>query len=56
MRLDGNLAHDLLVECHAAGRPAQSPQQLIIVSLAPAQAAAVQVKCHPGDQDQIQPV
>jgi hypothetical protein len=44
MGRDRNFLHDLLIECHSARRPAQFPQQLVIVSLAPAQPAALQVK------------
>ena len=51
MGLNGDLAHDLLLERHAAGGPAQFPQQLVVVSLAPAQPATVQVKGHPGNQN-----
>ena len=55
MGSDGNLSHDLLVERHSTRCPAQCPQQLVVVSLAPAQPATVQVKGHAGNQDQIQP-
>jgi hypothetical protein len=51
MRFDGDFPHDLLIECHPAGHPAQTLQQLVIVSFASAQAPTVQVKGHSRDQD-----
>ena len=46
MRCHGDIAHDLLIEPHAALDPAQCAEQLIVVSFAPAQPATLQVKGH----------
>jgi hypothetical protein len=51
MWFNGDFAHDLLIEGHSAGCPAQSLQQLVVISLTPAQAVTMQIKGHPGDED-----